>query len=490
MKAQEFSVPQYIPPQYADVDYIKSTRLYYVDKKTQEYKKLYDNISRDSSIIKRANDSTKTLPMKARALLTNIARMINESPHKEIFIDHDYMKAINEIRSATQNKRIFAQLGDIFEYKYHHFIRFHGVKKMYGYVVKFTKDGEQRILNPQSFYSDTNASNVELDAQKCSPDLYKNVHLTTHKCTPQLKTIRTIIKEDNLDVKSQASISESILNLVEEEKEVESTKLVASTDFNDTTCNLTKFCPISQRVADKINAKAGRSFSRRFINMRIESMHEKYKGIDKGVCANEHKFIAYMTTVIKGEKITEAVANNPSFEFKVTPVTTTDAPEVRETAKYEDIEQSTTLGKIQARAFKQYGEAVYHSWFKQLLTATECDKRIVIDCGNSFKATWLKQHYYQVIASSFKSRPFISVKDTQLVITLNEASTVTKQEPVIHITKSDISTHNNVVKIPLMLTKFIKTMDDEEKQHEIIEKQKPKTEDEILAEIAELFNNN
>ena len=55
---------------------VQKNRLYYVDKKTNRQKRLSDNIFRDLQYIRRANDYSKKISLKARNLLTNLLQMI------------------------------------------------------------------------------------------------------------------------------------------------------------------------------------------------------------------------------------------------------------------------------------------------------------------------------------------------------------------------------------------------------------------------------
>ena len=51
-----------------------------------------------------------------------------------------------------KNTNIIKTLKDIFEFEYHRFVKFEGEKKCYGYTVKYTHDGKERLNNPELFY--------------------------------------------------------------------------------------------------------------------------------------------------------------------------------------------------------------------------------------------------------------------------------------------------------------------------------------------------
>ena len=67
----------------------------YKDKKTNNTKRLSDNIFRDFKLIPRANYTSKKLSLKARNLLTNLFQMIQKSQHKFIEKRSSYLGSIN-----------------------------------------------------------------------------------------------------------------------------------------------------------------------------------------------------------------------------------------------------------------------------------------------------------------------------------------------------------------------------------------------------------
>jgi len=151
----------------------KSSRLYYIDKKTNRKKRITDNIHRDLQCILRATDRTKNIPLKVRNLLINLVEMILRSPHKEIFVDHKFLSQLTEVKSSKQNANLLAQINDILDSTYHNAINFHGKRRTYGYVVKFTEDGYERAKNPVAFYTNQVKKNVVSDGKKFSPESKK-----------------------------------------------------------------------------------------------------------------------------------------------------------------------------------------------------------------------------------------------------------------------------------------------------------------------------
>lgn len=370
---------------------------------------------------------------------------------------------------------------------------------------------------------------------------YQNDTIILSKCRDVDNTSNTLNK-DNLDIKSKES---EVLNFIKEEKERE--KVATSTDMSNTslnataasheTCNLMKFYPICQRVADEINKRAGRSFSMRFMNMRIERLNESYKGTNKAVFKNEYAFIDYMRKLFRGEKIQEFVANRLDFEFRKRTVkgATNSEPQQATEVKYTDIDQSTTFGKIQASSFACYGEGVYKSWFQKstILWLSETSKEIVIECKSGFTAGYIKQHYYKAIEASCKvedsrwwkvdgTKLTIPIKeeaaenDSNTSVTLKSAMKLEEKcediavnSSVLFTESSDEATkaiemleevkvfkaHNTepIIKMPHSLLNFVRNVDYEKVQGEYLNNklcinEGKQGEDEILASIAEKLN--
>lgn len=127
--------------------------LYYFDRKTQKLELTYDQVTRASKFITRANDPTKVLGNKpAKTLLTAVVDRIEVSKNGEIFIDHDFISSITDCK-PEQNTNILGQLSDILDYQYHRSVIFEGKRKRYGYIINYTADGKKRITNPELFYS-------------------------------------------------------------------------------------------------------------------------------------------------------------------------------------------------------------------------------------------------------------------------------------------------------------------------------------------------
>lgn len=147
---------------------LNPSRLYYVDKKTQRRKRVSDNIYRNLQYITRADDPDRSISLKARKLAVNLVRMILKNSNKEEFIDHKFLSEITEVRSSKQNSRLLNQISDIIESTYHTCINFHGKRKSYGYVIKLTKDGYERAINPEAFYGDPSRQKCPVDSTKMS----------------------------------------------------------------------------------------------------------------------------------------------------------------------------------------------------------------------------------------------------------------------------------------------------------------------------------
>ena len=377
------------------------------------------------------------------------------------------------------------------------------------------------------------------NSTKMIPSSYQNDTIIVPKWH-DVDNMSNTLNKDNLDAKSKES---KVLNFTKEEKERE--KVATNTDMANTslngtaainqTCNLIKFYPICQKVADEINKRAGRSFSMRFMNMRIEKLNESYKGTNKAVFKNEYGFIEYMRKLFHAEKIQEFVANRPDFEFRerTVKVSTNSEPQATE-VKYTDIDQSTTLGKIQASSFAWYGEGVYKSWFLKpvLLSLSETSNEIVIECKSGFIAGYIKQHYYKAVEASCKVEDsrWWKLDGTKLIIPMKEEVIATENDlrdsttlesglklqekckdnvveaNLVFIESDDEVTedmemleevkvfkaHNteNIIKMPHSLLNFVRNVDYEQTQGEYLNNklcinERKQSEDEILASIAE-----
>lgn len=163
---------------------VKKTRLYYVDKKTNKQKRLSDNIFRDLQYVTRANDPSKRISLKARNLLTNLLQMILKNPHKEEFVNHDFLCQITEVGSSRQNINLLDQINDIIDCTYHSYINFQGKSRTYGYVVKLTDDGYERAKNPVAFYTDSSGKKFPSESKKISTRVEKNFQIYKEEENP------------------------------------------------------------------------------------------------------------------------------------------------------------------------------------------------------------------------------------------------------------------------------------------------------------------
>lgn len=90
----------------------------------------------DFSLIKRANDNTKTISFKARSLLAYLLDLIDSSNEGMIFVRHDRMRKITEVTSTQHICRLLAQLSEIISYKYHVVTTVDNKECFFGYTVK------------------------------------------------------------------------------------------------------------------------------------------------------------------------------------------------------------------------------------------------------------------------------------------------------------------------------------------------------------------
>jgi len=196
------------------------------NKNTNKKEKTFDQILKVAKFIGRANYKTKSIGNKnTKFLLAHIADRINRSKTGIIFINHDEISEITEAR-RRQNTNIIDQLTDIFNFEYHRFIIFEGSRKYYGYTVKYTDDGIDRINNPEIFYSELFNKRFQSDrakncavrgkklpyvAQKITRDKVKNCAIHAQVQYSDLDIIN--IKRDILDISSNYDF-----NLTQKEK--------------------------------------------------------------------------------------------------------------------------------------------------------------------------------------------------------------------------------------------------------------------------------
>lgn len=127
-------------------------QLYYLNKRTQQEERVFDQLYRDAKFVTRANDPSKTLGNKVvRFLLATIVEMLMRDREKTTFIDHEFISSITDCK-PEQNRNLLSQLADIIDFKYHRSVNFRGKRRLYGYIIKFTHDGQKRVEEPQKFY--------------------------------------------------------------------------------------------------------------------------------------------------------------------------------------------------------------------------------------------------------------------------------------------------------------------------------------------------
>lgn len=151
---------------------IKS-RACYLSGEGEEQTRLHDKLYRDLAYVTRADKPSAYLPLKGQMTLVNLANMILRNEEGEEFVDHNFLSSITRCYSNRQNANILAQLADIIDYKYYNCVTFQGTRRVYGYVIKFTADGEQRIKNPEQFY--------DFVAQKVQNNFSSDVHENTFR---------------------------------------------------------------------------------------------------------------------------------------------------------------------------------------------------------------------------------------------------------------------------------------------------------------------
>jgi len=177
--------------------------LEFYNRKTDKNEKTFDQIVRIAKFIGRANDKTKSIGNKnSKFLLAHIADRIKRSKTGVIFIDHDEISEITECRS-DQNLNLIKQLIDIFNFEYHRFIVFEGQKRCYGYTVKYTNDGIERINNPELFYPELLNKKFQIDSRKESISKPKIFGYETEKVRPRNRknsAIHARVLNRNLDI--------------------------------------------------------------------------------------------------------------------------------------------------------------------------------------------------------------------------------------------------------------------------------------------------
>lgn len=134
-------------------------RIYHFDKETgKRDQRSFDQVYRDLDFITRADDPSKLLPAVNVRLLTNLITMVKNSANGLIRVDQDFVSDITK-KKRHQNVNFFKQLKDIFDFEYCRAQRFEGIRYSRFYFIKFTKDGEARVDNPELFYNVGSAKN-------------------------------------------------------------------------------------------------------------------------------------------------------------------------------------------------------------------------------------------------------------------------------------------------------------------------------------------
>ena len=131
------------------MEHSMKAQLHYINKKTQQEERAFDRLYRDAKFVTRANDRSKTLGNKVvRFLLATIVEMLMRDREKTIFIDHEFISSITDCKTE-QNRNLLNQLTDILDFEYRRSVNFRGQRKFYGYIVKFTQDGQKRVEEPR-----------------------------------------------------------------------------------------------------------------------------------------------------------------------------------------------------------------------------------------------------------------------------------------------------------------------------------------------------
>jgi hypothetical protein len=198
---------------------LKKAPIYYINKQTRKQQRVHDDLHRDLSYITRSNDPSKYISLKAEKVLANLVKMISKNRYKEEFVDHGFLSDLTRVRSSAQNINILTQLADIIDYEYHNCINFQGKRKVYGYVVKFTEDGEKRVTNPELFYSFNSPCKLEInnvpsqnklstDAKKISTSTYtkNNTEKVIEESLKALSSITVL----NIDTIEKTLLSEFV----------------------------------------------------------------------------------------------------------------------------------------------------------------------------------------------------------------------------------------------------------------------------------------
>lgn len=108
----------------------------------------------DRKLITRKGNDTKMILASAWLLLHGITDLLDQSTNGVIWINQKFMQDYTGCNSRQQNNSLLNQLGDIIEAEYHASWYDETIddRRLFGYVVKFTETGKDRLENPEKYY--------------------------------------------------------------------------------------------------------------------------------------------------------------------------------------------------------------------------------------------------------------------------------------------------------------------------------------------------
>lgn len=335
-----------------------TARIYYFNKKTSSDERIFDRVYRDLKYCTRANKPEKLLSKAAQLLLANIVEMLQRSPDKKIFLDHEMISDITSCQNR-QNINLLKELNDIINFQYHNFLRFEGRNCAYGYSIEFTRDGEERATNPAAFYSFErsigNSCKGASDKQNIANQAVKNFHPNGKKSPPIIRDNKEIKKEYRYrSSKSKFSLIDSLQNethslepALEQQKEnqwltdgssQDSFSIIYITEqpasglskqargegvtkvSNDAVPKtpshvcylLSHFYPLSKEDVDTLQTMSGRAFN---LNATNEILKDMAKRLPDRHFLNKKRFLSYMSKALKNELRDAVKINHPTFKI-------------------------------------------------------------------------------------------------------------------------------------------------------------------------------
>jgi hypothetical protein len=144
----------------------------YRDHNKHTWERTFSQIYADLSVIPRADDPSKTLADKARALAVKFYGLFKITNKTYITVGHTLIAQVTE-RKGWQNNNLLKQLANIFNIKYHRSITLDETTYRNQFIISYTESGQLILDDPLDFYILKTANTDNLTREKSQVNSWK-----------------------------------------------------------------------------------------------------------------------------------------------------------------------------------------------------------------------------------------------------------------------------------------------------------------------------